>query len=157
MAIGAYTKTTWADSPSTTSPMSDANLQHLEDQVKNITDAAVSGGADPTKIWTSTNDGNAGKAPMPKTTKIEGALLQNAYHTVTLPASGGGCYLVWAWNASTGGAGAGAIIYAGNIAYKLFDLATSAVVSITVSGCDVRGVNLYTPSTISFAVIQVSW
>lgn len=66
MAIGAYTKTTWANSPSTSSPLSAANLQHIEDQVKDITDAAVSGGASPTKIWTSTNDGNGGQPPAPK-------------------------------------------------------------------------------------------
>jgi len=38
MAISAYTKTTWANSPTTTSPVSAANLQHIEDQVKDITD-----------------------------------------------------------------------------------------------------------------------
>jgi len=49
MAIGAYTKTTWANSPATTSPVSTANLQHIEDQVKDITDAALTEGT-----WTPT-------------------------------------------------------------------------------------------------------
>jgi len=68
MAISAFTKTTWANSPSTSSPVSAANLQHIEDQVKDITDAAVSGGASPTKLWSDTNDGNLGQPPMPRVT-----------------------------------------------------------------------------------------
>jgi len=49
MAIGAYTKTTWANSPATTSPVSAPNLQHIEDQVKDITDSALTIGT-----WTPT-------------------------------------------------------------------------------------------------------
>jgi len=49
MAISAYTKTTWANSPATTSQLNAANLQHLEDQVKDITDACLT----PT-AWTPT-------------------------------------------------------------------------------------------------------
>jgi hypothetical protein len=64
MAIGAYTNPTWANGG--TPAINAANLQAATDQIKNITDAAVSGGASPTKIWTSTNDGNAGQPPAPK-------------------------------------------------------------------------------------------
>jgi hypothetical protein len=64
MAIGAYTNPDWANGG--TPAINSANLQAATDQIKNITDAAVSGGASPTKIWTSTNDGNGGQPPAPK-------------------------------------------------------------------------------------------
>jgi hypothetical protein len=70
MAIGAYTNPTWANGG--TPAINSANLQAATDQIKNITDAAVSGGASPTKIWTSTNDGNGGQPPAPKPTGSAG-------------------------------------------------------------------------------------
>lgn len=79
MAISAYTKTAWANSPATTSAVGAANLQHIEDQVKDITDAAVSGGASPTKIWTSTNDGNGGQPPAPKPQIASGITVPGFY------------------------------------------------------------------------------
>jgi hypothetical protein len=63
-AIGAYTNPAWVNG--TAPAINTTNLQLLTDQVKNITDAAVSGGAAPTKIWTSTNDDNGGQPPAPK-------------------------------------------------------------------------------------------
>ena len=64
MAIGSYTKTTYVNG---SAPAINAtNLNNAENQIKEITDAAVSGGANPTKIWTSSNDGNGGQQPSPK-------------------------------------------------------------------------------------------
>jgi hypothetical protein len=71
MAIGAYTNPTWANGG--TPAINAANLQATTDQIKNITDAAVSGGASPTKIWTSTNDGNGGQPPAPKPNAVSAA------------------------------------------------------------------------------------
>ena len=157
MAISAYTKTTWAKSPSTTSAISAPNLQHLEDQVKDITDAAVSGGASPTKIWTSTNDGNGGVAPSPKTYMQQATKAQNEYFAITTAT--GGWYLVAAWNASSGGEGAVSIMCnSGGTLYLVASLKTSANVSIDKSGADVRAINLNAASSsIRCVVTQIGW
>jgi len=52
--MAAYTKTTWANSPSTSSPLSAANLQHIEDFVQELSDDKYTG--------------NGGQPPAPKPT-----------------------------------------------------------------------------------------
>lgn len=118
-AIGAYTNPTWVDGSAPA--LSASNLQALTDQVKNITDAAVSGGASPTKIWTSTNDGNAGKQPAPK---YQQSTLTPGFFEVIDLASGasydttiyGGtvAYMVLTYGAKIGGLKA-ALVAAGSI------------------------------------------
>jgi len=106
MSIPAYTKTTWANSPDTSSPLSATNLQHIEDQVKAITDASVSGGASPTKLWTDTNTGNDDNPPAPKgindglVTNIIGrvkSISTGGYNTALYAPSGGSWVVLNKW------------------------------------------------------------
>jgi hypothetical protein len=133
MAIGAYTNPDWANGG--TPAINSANLQAATDQIKNITDAAVSGGASPTKIWTSTNDGNGGQPPAPKPRAATDSdigqfkSVQTATNNAGVAPAGG----VWAWFGgyyttatnvalyTTGGVIAGGGTYlAANVTYGTF-------------------------------------
>lgn len=147
-AIGAYTNPTWVDGSAPA--LSASNLQALTDQVKNITDAAVSGGASPTKIWTSTNDGNSGTAPAPKNTILSGTLTLNQYHEYTLS---NGIYLVTGTNISVASTGAVAIVFVYGATYIQASLRTEVgAVGITAeAGSTIRITNLHNGSDLVFA------
>lgn len=105
MAIGDYTKTTYVNGSAPA--LNATNLNNAENQIKEITDAAVSGGANPTKIWTSSNDGNGGQPPSPKETTGDtpgkfvhiDSLAGNAF---AMPAGGTWAYAYISYDVTTG-------------------------------------------------------
>lgn len=137
-------------------------ITHLANRGGAILDADTVGGTSGAALWYSSSgtggsDGNAGQPPAPKTYKQSASLAQNAYSAITT--AQGGTFLVWVWNASTGGIGASAIIInSGNTAYLLGTLSTSTLCSIVLSGADVRFTNLNAATNVLyFGLTQIGW
>jgi len=124
--MAAYTKTTWANSPSTSSPLSAANLQHIEDFVQELSDDKYTG--------------NGGQPPAPKATINSVSTASAVFATLfTLP-SQRGIYLAQASLAISYGYSAMAIITVASdgATARLVSESEDAGIEIQLSGLDVQ-------------------